>query len=694
MKALALLALLTIGFYWKLTLTRQFTFLAWPDLANQVLPWYEFQARAWHAGTLPLWDPYQWCGQSLAGQWQPGALFPLNWPLFLAPLRNGRLNVDLWHWHFVLLHLLAAALMYAYCRDLERSRGAAVLAGAGFSFGGYVGTTLWPQMMNGAVLTPLVFLFQGRPGLPNAALSGAALGFALLAGHHQPVLFVALAVAGVCLFERAWKRLAVTAGFAALLGAPAWLPAVEYGARAYRWVNLPEALRGNQTVPYLAHAPYGVTPLSLLGLVTPLDRGTTNPLAGLVVVSLALAAAGTRFGERPVRVHAALAVGGLAYALGAYSVFQGALYGAVPLLDKARSPGHAIHVTHFALAVLAAYGLDGLAETSPWTRRVATGLAAAGGLAWFGALAVPPSDRSNAVLTSAAVALLLAPALLRKSVAAVVALLLMELHLATNYLWTPRPELNRPADHAAVADFLRRQAGPFRIHADDRYVPYNFGDREGFEDTGGYLASVSADLFDLVALDWNRSALWLNQVYVISKEPTRPAQEEVFAASGGLRVYRNPDAFPRAWLAGRVRSVRDRAEAAAILQSGSLDPRREAFVYGRTPLPGACEPQGGVEWLARDIHRVAARVRTSCPSLAVFGDPAYAGWRARVDGRAAPVFAAYGALRAVVLEPGAHTVEFVFRPVSVYAGAGLAALGLIAAAVWSQWQPRQRKSTP
>ena len=39
MKALVGLAVLTVLFYWKLTLTRQFTFLSSPDLVHQVLPW-------------------------------------------------------------------------------------------------------------------------------------------------------------------------------------------------------------------------------------------------------------------------------------------------------------------------------------------------------------------------------------------------------------------------------------------------------------------------------------------------------------------------------------------------------------------------------------------------------------------------------------------------------------------------------
>ncbi len=88
-RPLLLLVALVLLFFWKLIFSSQFTFLDSPDLAFQVLPWYQVQALAWNAGEFPLWDPYQWTGQSLLGQMQPGAAFPLNWPLFLAPLDEG-----------------------------------------------------------------------------------------------------------------------------------------------------------------------------------------------------------------------------------------------------------------------------------------------------------------------------------------------------------------------------------------------------------------------------------------------------------------------------------------------------------------------------------------------------------------------------------------------------------------------------
>jgi len=67
--------------------------------------------------------------------------------------------------------------------------------------------------------------------------------------------------------------------------------------------------------------------------------------------------------------------------------------------------------------------------------------------------------------------------------------------------------------------------------------------------------------------------------------------------------------------------------------------------------------------------------------ILVLADLSYPGWTASVDGHPAPILAADGYLRAVALSPGAHRVEFRYRPVSFSAGAALSLLALAALAV-------------
>src|SRR5512133_994816 len=164
------LFLIVVCFYWKITLTDQYTWLDSPDLANQVLPWFQFQAGELHRGHFPLWDPHLQGGQPLLGQAQAGAAYPPNWLLFLFPLKNGWIRQSALHWYYVLIHYMAALFCFWLCRDLGRSRAASLLAGLGFALAGWMGSTDWPQMLNGAVWTPLVFLFLLRAVRGESAL--------------------------------------------------------------------------------------------------------------------------------------------------------------------------------------------------------------------------------------------------------------------------------------------------------------------------------------------------------------------------------------------------------------------------------------------------------------------------------------------------------------------------------------------
>jgi len=731
-RPLLVLALFTVAFYWKLTLTAQFTFLETPDLAYQVLPWYQFQARALHRGVFPLWDPYQWSGQSVLGQMQPGAAFPLNWPLFLAPLQNGYLNLTWVHLHFVLMHLLAAGFMYAFCRDRGSSPFASLLAGAAFSFSGYLGTTPWPQMLHGAMWVPLIFLFfhrmierpPGRASLANAAWCGGSIGLSLLSGHHQAPIFILLALGGLFVYFLAVRPgarvrllglMGVAALFAFLVGAFQLLPAFEYGRHAYRWVEGASPVKLGETVPYFAQYNLGIFPLSLLGTIFPKAHLTTDPFLGFVALSFAFFAVAAGWSDPRARVYAVLALGAVAYTAGYYSLFHGLAYSLLPLADKARSPSHAIFLFQFAALTLAARGVDlFLGPQQPdwqrWRGRIIKVLVGTGLLSW--ALLfwlylnlkfeINPGDH---VILSSLVAFVLAalvygfhrghlsPRAVRVSLAL---LLLFEMSITSYFFFSHRDDpkralyLKKLTENAGVMNFLKSRPQPFRFDvASQTDFPANLGDWEGLESTRGYLASVSGRLYDFVASDWGRATLLLNTVYVVARQPSRPEQVEVYADPNGWKVFRNVDAYPRAWMVHRTRTVADARQALNLFRSGAADPRREAvLVAGSVPPPRLepCTGEHSVQIIWHGLHRIQARTNAACAGMVVFGEPDFPGWQARVDGRPAPLYAPFGALRGVAVPAGSHAVELRYRPLPALAGAALSALGLAICLALARWR--------
>jgi hypothetical protein len=400
-----ILFLLCVGFYWKLTLTNQYTFLDSPDLANLDLPRLQFQASSWRHSQLPLWDPFHWAGQPFLGQ-VTGAAYPANWLLGFFPFREGKLSVNVVHWYLVLLHFQAALFCYWLCRDWKRSQAASILGGLVFAFGGFLGTTDWPQILNGAVWLPLLFLYlfrslRGERPLFSAGMSGALLGVTWLSGHHEVPIYTSTAFGGVWLFacisspHRARVLpLALTAALVTVLvSAVQILPALEYSALAKRWVGLESGpIGGSEVIPYSIHQHYSWTLSAIPGIFTPRPPVHIDPFIGIVAFSLALLGLYHGWRRLPqVRLLAALAAAGVLLALASSNFIHGLLYALLPVFGKARVPARALVLFSFAVAPLAAFGFDALQRrSSPWLSRTILALTATGLLLYAVSFAATP----------------------------------------------------------------------------------------------------------------------------------------------------------------------------------------------------------------------------------------------------------------------------------------------------------------
>jgi Bacterial membrane protein YfhO len=736
------LLMLTIvaGFYWKLTLTHQFEWIWGPDLAQQVLPWFQVQARAWSHGAIALWDPYVWAGQPLLGQAQPGTAYPLNWILFALPLRHdGLIRGWALEWYFVVIRFMALAFCYLLCRDLGRSRIASLLAGAVFALGGYIGNTGWPQMVNGALWLPLVFLFLLRAGrgerpIRNAVLSGLFLGIAWLSGHHQAPIFLMLAATGSWLYfifrsgRLDWpvaRAAALSFVFAALTGALQILPAYEYGHLAKRWVGAPEAITWNQPVPYSVHETYDLKPFDLLGTVFPHVNTNSDPFVGAAALALALLGLAVGWGDARVRLLAAVGLGGLVYALGQRSVFQGFLYGAIPELDKARVVSAAIVIFEFGVAVLAAFGLDQLSDPdhSPWPRRIMWGSLGFGlfALAVFQTIffankwSFPGAD--NVMLTpflAFGVAALLFASLRRalsRNQCAVLMLLLVLMELGNNVgsVLAPRSDpsrmkwLDQMRGNSDIAEFLK-QDGPFpRANVADDAFAENWGALHGVEMFGGSLASLTTNMqrFDFWKLP---SRLLWGVGYTIAAKPSAEGNL-AFTAASGMKVYRHQEVFPRAWAVHELVQAPNAQAGNRMIQEQVADFHRLGFTLGAPPTVESCEMPDDVALTTHATDEVRIHANMACRGMVVLSDVFFPGWRADIDGKGAPIYEVNEAMRGVMVPRGEHTVTMRYRPASALAGGILSLVG-VGGAVFvaarrrrvavkpgqlpSQWPPAQR----
>jgi len=187
--------------------------------------------------------------------------------------------------------------------------------------------------------------------------------------------------------------------------------------------------------------------------------------------------------------------------------------------------------------------------------------------------------------------------------------------------------------------------------------------------------------------------------FVLAQRPIiEPVNLRPVAEHGGLTLYENPNAMPRAFFVTRGIPVADTAAALRMLQQG-LDWRFEAVLTG--PAPGISNPstttdrENQVRWLERTAARQKLLVNAPLPGFLVVTELYDRDWRATVDGRPAPIYPADVAFRAVPLPAGQSEVIFVYRPRALYLGAAisLAALALLLVLLlWPLSKARARAS--
>ncbi len=720
-----LLLAVIVGVFWKITLTSQFTWLENWDLANQVLPWQQVQVQAFHRGRFPMWDPYLWGGQTLIGQVQPGTAYPPNWILYALPTRDGFIRRTYLNWYFALIHWLAALFCYWLCRDLELSRIASLFGGTAFVLAGAMGTTGWPQILNGMIWMPLVLLFlfravRGRRPLLSAALSGFFLGIAWLAGHHQVPLYFSLAIAGVWAFyifrgnRLNWnvaRLAAVSCLFLIFTSALLVLPAYEYGHLSRRWAGAPEPIGWTETVPYSVMHDDSLGLFTIFGLLVPGVHGFADPYTGVILLSLAGLAVALCWHEVRVRILCVLAVAGLFVSLGHQSVFHGFLYAVVPMIEKAREPAMAIVLFNFAVAVLVAYGFDSLraGSASVWPRRIALCLTFTGALILILTLGVMMSkkmafDYDDRVILVALLALLVAALYLaylkgKLSITSLgvccFLLLLMDMGNSATYgfahgLDPNRTLLKKYSENQDILQWIRRQPGPFRIQIDSKDIGFNYGDWYGLEVFGGYVPTLPTNM---MRLGWDRQRVRMlyGTRYWIGRSPRDADQVEVYAGPTGLKVYQSPGAFPRVWTVHRAVTVASEDQVPITAEDARSDLRHTAFFLGDAPKLSACPGDDRATLVQSEFNRVVLKAEMQCAGMVVLSDNWYPGWTATVDGKPAKIWEAYTAIRGVEVPAGSHRIEMRYRPLSVFLGAtmlGLSVVGLVAIAYFTKQTDR------
>lgn len=155
-------------------------------------------------------------------------------------------------------------------------------------------------------------------------------------------------------------------------------------------------------------------------------------------------------------------------------------------------------------------------------------------------------------------------------------------------------------------------------------------------------------------------------------------------------MYERPSALPRAWW---VHSAQLVSQSTALRPSGALaaqafDPHRIALL--ETDWPPRLEPPDveadRVTVVSSRADAIELRASSSAAGLVVLSESFYPAWHASVDGQPVRVYVADGALQAVPVPAGDHSIQMRFESTALSVGliisvAASAALLVLAARI-------------
>jgi hypothetical protein len=365
------------------------------DLARAFFPMRRFAVEGLLRGEVRLWNPYVYEGMPLS---LPSLSYPLDLLQLLAPTERGFSVV-------LALHIPLAALAFlCLARGLGLTRWAAAGGAVVYALGGFALSSLnlyvYVEAIAWAPLVVLALLKAADGGMRLVAVAALLIAIQLsttgIEVSLQTLLFgIVLLAARPALagFARAASALVLGLGMAAM-------------TIGLMLALLPGSARegGFSTEVVLAHS---VHPLTLLQVVVGGLYGDLSNIAGqwwgmnffplgfpyilslyLGVAVLSLAAVGARFGERS-RALVLLALFACWICLGRWGGLS-SFVGAFPSLAIFRYPSKAFFTVHFAMALLASFGLDALERARPpeaWRFLAFTSLGL--GMALVGTLALP-----------------------------------------------------------------------------------------------------------------------------------------------------------------------------------------------------------------------------------------------------------------------------------------------------------------
>jgi hypothetical protein len=251
--------------------------------------------------------------------------------------------------------------------------------------------------------------------------------------------------------------------------------------------------------------------------------------------------------------------------------------------------------------------------------------------------------------------------------------------LADRHDWGRRNFLEKAWGNSDLAEFLHQQPGPFRVETQTEDIVRNWGDYYNLD----FVQAQAGVTANAIALEPHTppTKKLLGVRYALATAPSDGDHHEVFIGASGIKVYENPNVFPRAWAVHELVPIKYDGEVRTFINDHVDELRRKALMIDPPNLTPCAVFDDKVSVIKYEPQKVVIEAAMSCDGMVVLSDNFYPGWYADLDGHPAVIHEVDWALRGVLVPRGTHAITFRYRPRSVFLGAALTFAGMLGAAV-------------
>lgn len=681
------------------------------DPVRQQIPWKTLTIDLEKRLELPLWNPYSFSGTPLLANFQSGAFYPLNILFFIFPLHLS------WSLLIILGPLLSSLFMFLYLRNLKLNPIAPLFGSVAFSFSGFSMAWLeWGTITHTVLWLPLILLSIDKILTKKTKIWGIVLTLSLIfsffAGHIQ--FFSYLFLVAVSYFVAKWwfvykknpkllLKFVLPFAVFVLLTSAQWLPTIQFILESGREIDQVEWQREGFFLPWQNLAQFFAPDFfgnpATLNYWGAFNYGEFIGYVGMPALPMAFFALFFRRDKKT------LFLGTLFFLSLIFSLPT--IFAKIPyLMDipylSSSQPTRLLFIADFSLAILGALGLDHFIRSRKGVIFPVMFVASALAILWvttlFGNSMFPNLLKENlavsqrnlilpTILFLISVALIFLPLITKHKKATIVACSFLLVVLVSDLFrfglkFNPFTEKEYLFPQSNTLSFINSDKGIFRVMTDDsRILAPNFSIMYKIQSVDGYDPLFLRRYAEIIAASergepninppfgFNRIITphkfeseiidFLGVKYVLSlKDLESPKLEEVFS-EGETRVYRNKEAYPRAFFVTNLVFVSGKQDEINKVFAENLRETAvlEKALLGQESVAGEFT-LGNAKITSYEENTIIIETENEGIGFLVLVETFYPTWKASIDGKETKIYRTNFNFRGIVVPQGKHKIEF------------------------------------